>query len=118
MLFPLSFFRTSFSIHCLPYNTLQAVKFSYLSHAIFRETVFPSGSYDAADFENLPVSAEVKELFQFIDAFQPQTVEIEPQLRPFILDYIPAVGDIDAFIKIPRPDGVSTVYFQYETSKS
>lgn len=25
---------------------------------------------------------------------------------PFIPDYIPAVGDIDAFIKIPRPDGV------------
>lgn len=28
------------------------------------------------------------------------------KLVPFIPDYIPAVGDIDAFIKIPRPDGV------------
>ena len=28
------------------------------------------------------------------------------KLIPFIPDYIPAVGDIDAFIKIPRPDGV------------
>lgn len=25
---------------------------------------------------------------------------------PFIPDYIPAVGDIDAFIKVPRPDNV------------
>jgi len=28
------------------------------------------------------------------------------KLIPFIPDYIPAVGDIDAFIKVPRPDGV------------
>jgi len=26
-------------------------------------------------------------------------------MRPFIPDYIPAVGDIDPFIKVPRPDG-------------
>jgi hypothetical protein len=25
--------------------------------------------------------------------------------RPFIPDFIPAVGDIDAFIRVPRPDG-------------
>eukprot|EP01052_Picozoa_sp_SAG31_P000770 SAG31_NODE_22_length_33849_cov_13.713096_18_plen_184_part_00 len=25
--------------------------------------------------------------------------------RPFIPEYIPAVGDIDAFLKVPRPDG-------------
>jgi hypothetical protein len=24
--------------------------------------------------------------------------------RPFIPDFIPAVGDIDAFIRVPRPD--------------
>ena len=32
---------------------------------------------------------------------------MEHRLKPFIPDYIPAVGDIDAFIKIPRPDGVA-----------
>jgi len=26
-------------------------------------------------------------------------------MRPFIPDYIPAVGDIDSFVKVPRPDG-------------
>lgn len=64
------------------------------------------GAYDANQFTTLPVGTDVKELFQFIDAYHPQTVEIEPMLKPFILDFIPAVGDIDAFIKIPRPDEV------------
>lgn len=32
-------------------------------------------------------------------------MELDHKLKPFIPDYIPAVGDIDAFIKIPRPDG-------------
>ncbi|KAH7278470.1 hypothetical protein KP509_38G042700 [Ceratopteris richardii] len=27
-------------------------------------------------------------------------------LRPFIPDYIPAVGAVDEFIKVPRPDGI------------
>ena len=31
---------------------------------------------------------------------------LEHKLKPFIPDYIPAVGDIDAFISVPRPDGV------------
>ena len=26
-------------------------------------------------------------------------------MRPFIPEYIPAVGDMDPFIKVPRPDG-------------
>ena len=27
---------------------------------------------------------------------------------PFIPEYLPAIGDIDAFIKVPRPDGVQS----------
>ena len=27
------------------------------------------------------------------------------RFKPFIPDYVPAVGDIDAFIKVKRPDG-------------
>ena len=37
--------------------------------------------------------------------YTPQNIELEYKLEPFIPDYIPAVGDIDAFLKIPRPDG-------------
>ena len=35
-----------------------------------------------------------------------KTVEIETRLYPFVPDFIPSVGDIDPFIKIPRPDGI------------
>ncbi|XP_074656371.1 intraflagellar transport protein 46 homolog [Tubulanus polymorphus] len=62
------------------------------------------GAYDPADYENLPVSSEIKELFQYITRYTPQAIELEHKLKPFIPDFIPAVGDIDAFIKVPRPD--------------
>ncbi|TRY90572.1 hypothetical protein DNTS_018354 [Danionella cerebrum] len=65
----------------------------------------PEGVYDPADYEHLPVTAEVKELFQYITRYTPQTIELDHKLKPFIPDFIPAVGDIDAFLKVPRPDG-------------
>lgn len=61
--------------------------------------------YNAADYANLQVSNEVKELFQYIGRYKPQTIELETKLKPFIPDYIPAIGEIDPFLKIPRPDG-------------
>ncbi|KOC69402.1 Intraflagellar transport protein 46 like protein [Habropoda laboriosa] len=62
--------------------------------------------YNPKDFDDLNVSTEVKELFQNIMRYTPQKIELNYKLIPFIPDYIPAVGDIDAFIKVPRPDGV------------
>ncbi|KAM7085141.1 intraflagellar transport protein 46 homolog isoform 2-T3 [Molossus nigricans] len=62
-------------------------------------------AYDPADYEHLPVSAEVKELFQYINRYTPQLIDLDHKLKPFIPDFIPAVGDIDAFLKVPRPDG-------------
>ncbi|CAH8450029.1 unnamed protein product [Schistosoma turkestanicum] len=63
------------------------------------------GAYNPADFEHLSVSSEIKEIFEYIQRYTPQTIELETKLKPFIPDYIPAVGDIDAFLKVPRPDG-------------
>ncbi|CAD5118859.1 DgyrCDS7535 [Dimorphilus gyrociliatus] len=63
------------------------------------------GAYDPKDYDHLEVSEDIRGLFQYITRYTPQTVELEHQLKPFIPDYIPAVGDIDAFIKVPRPDG-------------
>ncbi|XP_040832981.1 intraflagellar transport protein 46 homolog isoform X1 [Ochotona curzoniae] len=63
------------------------------------------GAYDPAEYEHLPVSAEIKELFQYISRYTPQLIDLEHKLKPFIPDFIPAVGDIDAFLKVPRPDG-------------
>ncbi|KAG1680257.1 Intraflagellar transport protein 46 [Nymphon striatum] len=62
------------------------------------------GCYDAKDYEHLPVSQEIKDLFQYITKYTSQTIYLEHKLSPFIPDYIPAVGDIDAMIKVPCPD--------------
>ncbi|XP_010141651.1 PREDICTED: intraflagellar transport protein 46 homolog, partial [Buceros rhinoceros silvestris] len=66
--------------------------------------------FSLADYDYLPVSSEVRELFQHVKRYAPKTIEIEHKLQPFIPDFIPAVGDIDAFLKeewwlVPRPDG-------------
>jgi len=60
------------------------------------------GSYDAAEWDHLEVSKEEKELFEYIHRYTPQKVDLETKFKPFIPDYIPAVGDIDAFIKVMR----------------
>ncbi|KAK2863510.1 hypothetical protein Q5P01_003043 [Channa striata] len=65
----------------------------------------PDGAYDPADYANLPVSNEIKEMFQYITRYTPRKIELNHSLKPFIPDFIPAVGDIDAFLKVPRPDG-------------
>jgi len=64
----------------------------------------PEGMYDPSDYEYLNVSSEIKELFNYIVRYTPQTIEIETRFKPFIPEYIPAVGDIDAFLKVNRPD--------------
>ncbi|XP_038635436.1 intraflagellar transport protein 46 homolog isoform X4 [Scyliorhinus canicula] len=39
------------------------------------------------------------------EGYTPQSIELDHKLKPFIPDFIPSVGDIDAFLKVPRPDG-------------
>ncbi|KAJ3103651.1 Intraflagellar transport protein 46 [Phlyctochytrium bullatum] len=65
---------------------------------------FPSKTSYGSGFKDFTISEEMKELFQYINRYKPQEIDLEPMLKPFIPDYIPAIGDIDAFIKIPRPD--------------
>jgi len=36
--------------------------------------------------------------------YKAPTMELEAKLRPFIPEYIPAIGEVDAFLKMPRPD--------------
>lgn len=51
------------------------------------------------------MSKEVKDLFKHITRYQPQNVELRTELKCFIPDYLPAVGEIDPVIKVqgPRP---------------
>jgi intraflagellar transport protein 46 len=37
--------------------------------------------------------------------YTPILTELDTKLKAFIPDYIPAVGEVDAFMKMPRPDG-------------
>jgi intraflagellar transport protein 46 len=75
-----------------------------------REMPFPDkeskNAEDAADVCSLEVSDEIKALFQHINNYEPIDLELETPLKCFIPPYIPAVGEIDPMIKIPRPDGV------------
>ena len=63
------------------------------------------GAYNPALYANLPVSKEIQEVFEYITRYKPQKVELETKIKPFIPDYIPAVGEVDAFLKMPKPDG-------------
>ena len=63
-----------------------------------------AGAYNPADYKHLPVNAEIKDLFQYISRYKPHEVELDSTPKCFIPDFIPAVGEMDAFIKVPPPD--------------
>lgn len=71
------------------------------------QTAKAAGAYNPAEYAHLQVSNEVRELFQYIGRYKPHNIELDTKLRCFIPDYIPAVGDIDAFLKVARPDGAA-----------
>ena len=58
------------------------------------------GMYDAEEFSDLPVGEDIRDLFDYILRYVPQKLELDSKLKPFIPEFIPAVGDIDAFIKV------------------
>jgi len=65
----------------------------------------PKATYNAAVYAGLRVSDDIKGLFQYITAYKPHDIKLDTQMKPFVPDYIPSVGDMDAFLKPPRPDG-------------
>lgn len=64
----------------------------------------PEGAYNPEDYANLNVSAEVRELFEYIGRYKPTKIDLNTTFRPFIPDFIPHVGEVDAQIKMPKPD--------------
>eukprot|EP00795_Rhopilema_esculentum_P016471 gene16471-7887_t len=65
-------------------------------------------SDDEFDHDNLVETSAPQKAVNFMLDFNcrytPQNIELEHKLRPFIPDYIPSVGDIDAFLKVTRPE--------------
>ncbi|XP_058454490.1 intraflagellar transport protein 46 homolog [Malaya genurostris] len=54
-------------------------------------------------YENIEAPNELKDMFQYITRFSPQRINIDYKLKIFVPDFIPSVGDIDAFLKICSP---------------
>ena len=79
---------------------------SQRSEDTFRKTKL-SGDFGKFDDElkNLNLDQETLNIFKFITAYDPVISEPAVKLKPFIPDYIPAIGEVDGFLKIPRPDG-------------
>lgn len=63
------------------------------------------GTYNPNDYAKLQVTSDVKELFEYIARYKPQKIDLDTKLKPFVPDYVPAVGEVDAFLKMPKPDG-------------
>ncbi len=64
-----------------------------------------AGVRDSFDYSALVVKdPEVKDLFNEIEKYHPQTLELETKFKPFIPEFIPGVGDVDGFLKPGRPD--------------
>ncbi|KAL0868915.1 hypothetical protein ABMA27_007247 [Loxostege sticticalis] len=61
------------------------------------------GAYDPKHFQDLKVPPDMENIFQYIMKYTPQKIDIEFKLQPFVPEYVPAVGDIDAFIKVSTP---------------
>ncbi|PNW83496.1 hypothetical protein CHLRE_05g241637v5 [Chlamydomonas reinhardtii] len=90
-----------------PARTLSPTGYEAGKHApggIANSDEAPPGAYNAQEYKHLNVGEDVRELFSYIGRYKPQTVELDTRIKPFIPDYIPAVGGIDEFIKVPRPD--------------
>ena len=42
----------------------------------------------------------MQDVFQYILQYKPEIPQLETPLKPFIPDFVPAIGDIDEFIKV------------------
>jgi intraflagellar transport protein 46 len=62
--------------------------------------------FNIDDFLNLDVNSEVKELLNDMRKFTPNRniLILDTKIKPFIPNYVPSIGEVDAFIKINRPD--------------
>jgi len=73
-----------------------------------RKSAAPAGAYNPNDFSNMNVSSEVEELFKLITNYKPHSIDLDASLKPFIPELIPSIGEVDACLKMPRPDGADS----------
>jgi hypothetical protein len=54
---------------------------------------------DSEDSEQV-TNQQMQQLFAYTSEYQPEAIELFPELKCFIPDYIPAIGDIDPMVKV------------------
>ena len=59
--------------------------------------------------KDLNVGDDVTDLFSHIQRYKPHQIELDTRLKPFIMVFIPTIGQIDAFLKVPRPDNATHI---------
>lgn len=64
-----------------------------------------SSNLGGPDFDPPASRPELASLFSMITRYQPPPLEMIPHFKPFLPELVPSIGAIDAFIKVPRPDG-------------
>ncbi|XP_034666880.1 intraflagellar transport protein 46 [Drosophila subobscura] len=63
----------------------------------------PSFNLTPDKWEQLPLQQDVKDIFPYILKYTPQTIDTPFHLQPFIPEFVPAVGDVDALLKVQAP---------------
>lgn len=58
------------------------------------------GQYGAQDYADLSTTSEIQDLFQLIYRYQFRDFELPFTPKCFIPDYLPAIGEMDMFIKV------------------
>lgn len=57
-------------------------------------------AYHPSEFDGLKVGDDIRTLFEHIVAYKPRNIELDTRIKCFIPEYIPAVGELDAFLKV------------------
>ena len=75
---------------------------SFTEETRSRQITGQSGFSELTDDVDDPA---LREIFALVQAYQPETIELEPELKCFIPDYIPAIGDIDPMVSSSKSYG-------------
>lgn len=81
------------------------------SAAIGEKHLPPKIEINLKQFENLDASfpAELKDIMQYVSKYTPQDIDIDYKLQVFIPEFIPSVGDTDAFLKVLMPKPLQAI---------
>ncbi|KAH8413388.1 hypothetical protein KR009_010502 [Drosophila setifemur] len=87
----------------LPHQKLTLPMRSSASGGTRSERLDEQFSMSPDKWEALSLPGELKELFPYILKYTPQTIDTPFHLQPFIPEFVPAVGDVDALLKVQAP---------------